>query len=284
MSGGQKLLMSEPPKGWHLDLGQGLDRAVDGQCIGISNDLPAEQVLSLAAQYNLHHICQRSGQHFDQEVNSAHCLVETPESYLTFPVSTILSPQNLNATQERSYIIADESFNCSSQKQTVLKQVVKALVQKGFSQILIDDVNSVVDELFTNAIFNAPFVNQTTQKNPGVSRFSMEITLARDKHVRLFVAHDKDRLLIGCHDPFGSLDLQTHIKKIKTTYENGPAGTMNYGTGGAGIGSYIIFNAGTSLYFGVWPGHATILTCIVPLGMSNRQRQQLPKHFHWIQP
>lgn len=249
----------------------------------IGEDLQPEDLLALAIDKGFNHLCQKKGHLFAKEVESSNYLIASPESYLEFPVSTILSPTHLNKAAERALISDEFKFDSSNEKQVVLENVVKALQSKSFPQTIVDSVVAAADEFFTNAIYNAPFVDLKTHKNPGLNRKNTEIRLSGGKFARLFLAHDEGRLVLGCEDPFGSLNLLNYLKSIKATYTRGPAATMNFGPGGAGIGSYIIFNAGASLYFGVWPGRATILCCVVPLGMSNRQRIQMPKHLHWIQ-
>jgi hypothetical protein len=271
-----------PP--WTCDLTAGVNPpGVDSSCIGVGEALTPEQMLQMVVDGNVEHVCQKSGHLFDKEMLSAETMVRSPESYLEFPAATILSPHDLNEAAEKKLLLVDQPFNCSSQKQVILTLVTDAMQAKGISQTIMDDVVAVADELFTNAIFNAPFVDKTTHINPGVSRSGLDITLENGKTGRLFLAHDESRLVIGCRDPFGSLELKRYMARILATYQQGAAATINFGSGGAGIGSYIIFNAGSSLYFGVWPGAATQLCCVVPLGVSNRKRIQFSKHVHWIQ-
>ncbi len=280
--------MSSAPKmsqsaTWQQEVTALTNSPVDSHCVGVGESLEPESLLHLATDLGFKNICQKGGHLFDKEVLSSECLVECAENYLNFPIATILTPDDLSEKSERALISAEEHFDSSSQKRDVIDSLTKAVQSKGFSQTILDDVVSVTDEFFTNAIYNAPFVDINTHKNPGVSRVGKEIKLNGGKFGRIFLAHDESRLIVGCHDPYGSLDVKRYLNKIKATYTRGPAATMNFGPGGAGIGSYIIFNAGSSLYFGVWPGQATVLCCVLPLGMSNRKRIELPKHLHWIQ-
>ena len=281
MSGARKIVATQP---WTCELTAGVNPpGVDPSCIGVGDALTPEQMLQLVVDVDLGHICQKGGHLFDREMLSAEMMVRSPETYLEFPVATILSPHDLSEAAEKKLLLVDQNFCSSMEKQDILTLVTNAMQSKGLSQTIIDDVVGVADELFTNAIFNAPFVDQATHLNPGVSRSQLEITLDSGKTGRLFLAHDESRLIVGCRDPFGSLELKRYMTKIRATYQKGAAATINFGPGGAGIGSYIIFNAGSSLYFGVWPGRATLICCVVPLGMSNRKRIQLSKHVHWIQ-
>jgi hypothetical protein len=271
------------PKPWQLDLTAGVNAPVNSSCVGVGENLDPEGVLNYAIDSNLNHICQKSGHLFDEEIKTANRIIESDDNYFKFPLSTILMPDAICDASEKSLTVMDNLFDCSGQKAEVLTNITGSLQAKTLPQTIIDDVIVVADELFTNAIFNAPFVDLHTHKNAGVSRTSLDVKLEDGKQGRLFLAHDAKRLVIGCEDPYGSLDLTRYLKKVRSTYQRGPAAAINFGPGGAGIGSYIIFNAGASLYFGVWPGHTTLLCCVIPLGMSNRKRMQLSKHVHWIQ-
>jgi hypothetical protein len=280
MTSAKQLVAAKP---WQLEITEGLAKPVDPACVGVAENLEPVQILGLALSNGLQHICQKKGHMYDEEVASSEALIAAQDSYLEFPVASILDPSNVNQKAERKHLVLDEHFDRSSQKQEIYDKVSSTMTQKGIARTVMDEINAVADEMFTNALYNAPFVDLSTHKNPGVSRQNLEIKLDGGKFGRIFLAHSEKRLIIGCEDPFGSLDLRHFLSRIKSTYERGPAATMNFGPGGAGIGSYIIFNAGASLYFGVAPGRVTILCCVIPLGMSNRQRTNLPKHLHWFQ-
>jgi hypothetical protein len=251
--------------------------------VGLSSGLCPEAVLHLATDLGFMHVCQKDGHEYSKDLSSANSLVGREDNLLLFPVASILSPEKLSLEEERRVLRVDYSFDCAVQKRELLNELTKASHTMMLSQTLIDDVIAVADEMFTNAVYNAPFVDVNTQKNLGMDRKKQDVRMDPGKKGRLFLAQDDTRLLVGCTDPYGSLDLKRYLNKINATYSRGPAAAINYGPGGAGIGSYIIFNAGSSLYFGVWPGRATIICCVIPLGLSNRKRIQLPKHLHWIQ-
>lgn len=271
-----------PPKPWQMDLSAGMRTPADSSCVGIADTLEPEALLNFAIDSKITHICQKSGHLYDEELKSANSIIECEENYFQFPASTILTPDSINPVSEKSLIVSDQCFDNSAKKPEVLQNLTDAMQSKALSQTIMDDVIAVADELYTNVIFNAPFVDLHTQTNPGISRNAADVQLEAGKEGRLFFAHDAKRIVIGCADPFGTLDLNKYLCKIRSTYQKGPAAAINFGPGGAGIGSYIIFNAGSSLYFGVSPGQLTLLSCVIPLGMSNRKRMQLSKHVHWI--
>ena len=251
-------------------------------CVAIAESLAPAVVLKQVLSNGFWHVCQRGGFEYDKEVRSAEALLRDGTLFRRFPVAAILSPELIDAEAEKSALLCESVFDNSGQKREALDVIVNAMNGKGFSKTLCEDATSVADELFTNAIFNAPFVDTKTHLNPGVSRHNFEVKLAAGKSGRIFLAADDTRLVVGCEDPFGSLGLARYLAKIKATYDHGAAATMNFGPGGAGLGSYIIFNTGCSFYAGVWPGERTVLCCVMPLGLSNRKRTLLPKNIHLV--
>lgn len=274
----KKLSSSELPSSspWQLDISLASNHVIDESCIGIAESHPPEEILKLATERGFKQICQKQGFGFEDELQAAHQFAEDPEKLLNAPVHLIL-----NSADQRDSIVLE--FKSSAEKHEVLERLNKFMESKDLSQTLKYDAVAVADELFTNAMYNAPFVDSKTHHNPGVSRHEIEVTYHSGRTARLIVGIDGTRLFIGCQDPFGTLDLPAYLEKVRQTYIRGPAATMNFGSGGAGLGSYIIFNTGSSLYFGVWPGRATVICCVLPIGLSNRKRAQIPKHLHWFQ-
>ena len=267
----------------HVDLLQGVFAPTNRASIGLGESLPPEDVLRFATDHGFQHICQKNGFNFERDLLSAELLVADPEAYFLHPVSTILKPEAIGAESDRALTAIDQRFDSSAQKRAILEQVGKHLESKGLAQTLIEDAQAVADELVTNAVFNAPFVDPITYVNPGLSRTETEIKLKGGRFGRLILAHDETQMVIGCEDPYGSLNLESYLSKIRATYLRGPAATMNFGSGGAGLGSYIIFNAGASLFFGVKQSRVTLMCCSLPMRLSYKKRVLLPKHLHWFQ-
>jgi hypothetical protein len=278
-SAAKKLISTVP---WHKEIDATTFEVVDDRCIGISDSLSPQEILRLATEQNFTHICQRQGLEFKKEVISSENLIHAPESFFEFPVASVFSPNDLNRKSEAKFISALANFNSSHRKREILDMFTKAMESKGVSQTISADIVSVADEMYTNAIFNAPFVDKKSAFNPGVDRSETEIVLPKGKEGQLVLAHDENRLMIACQDPFGTLNLDGYLSKIKSTYDRGAAASMNFGPGGAGIGSYIIFNTCVSFYVGVKSGRASVVACVLPLGMSNRKRTLMPKLIHWL--
>ncbi len=268
---------------WEQEVSGASTTPVNGQCIGVAEAMAPEETLQVVIELGFKHVCQKSGHDFAKEMNVARLMIEQNESFFSFPIAGVLDPSNLTAANESRLLHIDFKFTSSLEKPRLMNLIEELKTKLNISQTTYDDIVSVSDELFTNAAFNAPLVDVTTQRNGDAPRYNQEVKMAEGHFGRFYIAEADGRLLIGCLDTYGSLDLPRYFNKINATYMRGPAATMNFGRGGAGIGSYLIFNASASLYAAVWTGRYTIMSCVIPLGLSNRKRSQLAKHLHWIQ-
>jgi len=79
------------------------------------------------------------------------------------------------------------------------------------------------------------------------------------------------------------LSVNKLFKRIKNCYDTSVGDNINYsGAGGAGIGSYLIFNSSASYFAEVKVQSHTIVCCTVPLGMSSRARLNIAKNLHFF--
>jgi hypothetical protein len=234
---------------------------------------PAEVIDShICAGYN--HIVQRDGHEFDKESVSAALCESDPKKLFSDPAEVILGKHN---------ILFETQFSKASEKDLLSNGIEAGLAMLNLTGSFSSELHLVANELFTNAVYNAPAIDLKTKLNPGIARNTVSTAMHAGKFGKMFLAQDDSRLAMGCLDPYGTLDIKAYLEKVLGTYEVGAGSSMNFGSGGAGIGSYIIFNTGCSLYLGVDPGHATVVCCVFPLKMSGRQRANLPKHLHLVQ-
>lgn len=243
---------------------------------------PPQELIELMLKGPEAHLCQPDGLMYDKEVLTADLLTKNKQYFFSTPATALLWPNEIGKKEELTSLLLNRRFDDSSEKSLILTEVRLKLGSLTKSSSLIDEVLAVTDEFVTNALYNAPYVDPVTHVNQRIDRLTTNVKLPPGKQSRLFVAEDGQRLLIGVEDQFGSLSVQKYLNGIVNCYASGIKDSINFGQGGAGIGSYIIFNAASSLYYGVIPGQTTLLVCVVPYRMSRRSREGLPKHLHWI--
>lgn len=244
-------------------------------------DEPVE-VLDMVIGNKVSNLCQSSHKQLSEELNTSAKMIFEPTEFVANPLSSILSPQTANADHERILTHFLYDFDSATQKTEALEQLKTYLETISKSESFHSDILSAADELFTNAVFNAPFIDPNTNENLGKDRTDSSTKMEKGS-AQLFAGTHDNRLVLGCRDPYGTLQLDSLVKKIRKVYKDGVGQSINMGPGGAGIGSYLVFNTGTSYYVGVIEGQATVVCFSVPLKMSSRKREQMPKNVHFFE-
>lgn len=247
------------------------------------NQASPEEVLELALSNNVHHVCHSNRFDFKSEMEASRLFLSHPDLFFKFPISFVLAPNEAGAQKESELRMFQIDFTSSVEKTEILKSVEASLRGENCRQSLADDIIQVTDEVFTNAIYNAPAASLDGQLDPGVSRFGNNVEMTQRKFGRISLGLTADRILVSCTDQYGSLHIRKFLNKIKNTLQHGPGATMKFGSGGAGIGSYMIFSSAMSLYLGVLNSKQTTVACVFPRKMSHKQSADLGKNIHWIQ-
>lgn len=233
------------------------------------------EVLRLATDRNASQIIQEKSPEWENEMKSSGVMIDTPLSFLDFPLCTILTPDNVNAENEKKLRISETIFSKSSEKANILAQVEATLKAIHCPKSFITDLQIVADELVTNAIYNAAFADTEIIVNRQKS-----VDVCRD--CRLVIGMHDGRLVMACEDQFGSLDINKLLGQVRRCVEEGVAGALNWGDGGAGIGSYMVFLSSISMYYGVHDKQKTIVACVFPLGRAARTRHKIAKCIHFV--
>ena len=231
----------------------------------VGNSLSPEQVVSMMVENTFQSLVQKREAHFIHDLNYSGEILLDPEHYF------------LEGGRNIAYKIDAElevKFNSTSQKSEVMQKIEDFIGQFG-TQNVKESGNAILEELYMNAMFDAPReATNRGQKNCSYAD-------GRTSILRLFKA--EGRLLMTCEDPFGSLDLKKFVKRMDEVYKKGAGEAINLrGEGGAGLGCVIMFEHCEALFLGVIPGLKTLVTCVIPLGMSNRQRAQVKKSLHLV--
>ena len=120
-----------------------------------------------------------------------------------------------------------------------------------------DDLVLIADELFTN--------------------FSKSAT-DNIKEMNFVVESDGESLVIFCRDFYGTLVPQKMIENMKRCYDQGVRNAIKKDeSGGAGIGSYLIYTLGVGMAITVEPGKSSLVSIWMPQNMHHEDRIELNK-------
>jgi CheY-like chemotaxis protein len=166
----------------------------------------------------------------------------------------------------------------SREKQDYVHQVSAYALTLGCNERVVELIETIVDEVVTNAIYNAPRTADGTPKYAKMSR--REAVVLEDHEVgELHFACDGDYIAIAGIDPFGSLTQETIVSYLNRCLVRGPD-QFSDATGGAGIGLFRVFQSLSKFIINIEPGRKTEVISLIDLRLSMKRFRQAAKSFH----
>lgn len=254
----------------------------DEHNIVTGNQIPALQMISLFLDNHVQHVVQDSNLSPVTELELSSMVSKSPDLFFKFPLSSIFAKSA--PTTETEAALSKVSFKLSniSERAAVQEEIVQLMESSRASKTLIGDVRMVSDELITNSVYNAPHREKGTVSRDA-NRAEDRVQIDPEKKPHFFAASDEERLVVGCTDQYGSLNVKKFFERIRTCYVSNPGNVVNFGAGGAGIGAFMMLESCASFYIAVDEGQSTTVVCVFPLKLSGKQRLELPKNLHIVQ-
>jgi CheY-like chemotaxis protein len=167
----------------------------------------------------------------------------------------------------------------SRRKPEYVQEVATYAETLGCNERVIDLVETVVDELVTNAIYNAP---RTADGQPKYAQLSRRepVTLDDDEVGQLEFACDGDYIAIAQIDRFGALTPATVVSYLSRWFAHRPEHIVSEASGGAGIGLFRVFQSLSKLVINIDPGRRTEVICLLDLRLTMKRFRQAAKSFH----
>jgi hypothetical protein len=178
------------------------------------------------------------------------------------------APLMMLGTNERGLVL---EFSSSFEKTIVLK-AVEEFLGATVRPTILENTLAIVDEMAMNAIYDAP---KEAQKR------GLPFDLYKQgRKTRLFVQQNDERVLVTCVDPFGSLNVESLLRRLESVSEKGAGASINMGEGGAGIGCFIILERCSSMCVAVDPECMTVFSCTIPSKLRQKDLLGLKKKLY----
>ena len=182
------------------------------------------------------------------------------------------NPEMLSLGKRQSSVTIE--FSSPSDKARLIETCEEYVTPYGH-QSFRESVRAIAEEMYMNAVIDAP-------KEAGKQGGDKDLYL-KGKKATLDLYLYEQELIITCCDPFGSLDPHKFVARMNEVYQRGAGQVMNMKSGaGAGIGCVLMFENCTRMILGVQRGSKTVVTCVVPIKASYRQRETSKKSLHLI--
>ena len=247
-------------------------------CIAVCQQREPEFILQQAISFGIDQIVQRDSLAFEKEIKTSQIMIKEPRKFFEAPLCTILNPMEISKEREKQHTSISATCSSREQRNTVIAQFAGKMSGQ-INDGLLSDVKLIVSELASNAVLHAAspeagLLGQSDNKTtPPTDR-----ALLRPSHLKL--GHDEERLVICCRDDYGALDVTGLLERIRKCFAYGLAPMMNFGKGGAGVGTYMLFRAALSLYVAVNEGRQTMICVTLPMRGGQRQRESMSKNLH----
>jgi hypothetical protein len=243
----------------HLSYVETVKGVIKQRWIVVEDSLAPRELITEFYKKDLSHFVQKNSGHFSQDLRRAGGLIENPQEYF----------QSGHSLIHHGPVTSTQIYFSETDDKTQLFDQIAQFLEPIRSTPTKDAANAAIEELYMNATLDAP----KEARRKGIP--------FQNTRCELHLGYDQDTLQISCTDPFGSLDLKKLFGRLYEVYQKGAGEAINLsGTGGAGIGCYLLFEHCRSLIFGVRPGVQTKVTCLIPLTMSQRERAKLKKSIH----
>ncbi len=242
----------------------------------VVSKIKVKDVLSLI-DLGFEHIVQADREDFAKELLASSLMTLRPQAFLKNPIPFFLSgfdSERIISDPDRHLILR---FTKQSEKATLLDWLGVFLDRNPATATIRDLCLQAADEMISNALFNAPVRPSGKRAYKDLPRNS-EIELPSSQACSLFACFADERVVLGCEDPFGSLDKGLLLNHLRDVFRD-DAATMKYSAGGAGLGLRHLIENAANFYVLVNEGKSTLVACgFVLRGL--KANMTIAKHMH----
>jgi hypothetical protein len=223
------------------------------------------------------HCIQAKREDFANELLASSFMVLRPGSFMRDPIPFFFNGfQTKKATTDSGRHVRF-GFNSTHDAAKALKGIEKFLMQDPRMVALHDVCMQAADELVSNALFHAPINPGGARPNSRVPR-NQEAALPDGKSGSLFACFSDQRVIIGCSDPFGSLDKRQLLNHLRVIFQSVSAPIKMTGESG-GLGLKFVIENAANIYVLVTARTQTLIACGFLLA-GLKANSAAAKHLH----
>jgi hypothetical protein len=225
------------------------------ECVLVEDNLKPQQIIQMCLERNIQHIIQNSKMNILEKLKIIDRILSDPFAFMTF--HSKLFPDSSD--------FISFAFHSKENRTDLINRVLNFLNIDSKNHNT-EHILKCTEELIMNAQVHAPRVGDF--KSPHNMGFLVE--------------RIGDYVALSVFDDYGSMNMNKFLKKILNNFIIGTADAINYGSGGAGLGSSIIFESAEVLYITILPKKITRVTVLSPIKMRAKDKDVEQKSIHII--
>lgn len=243
----------------------------------VGDAVKTRDILLLMRRLGVEHFVQLDRKDHVRDIITSCMLLKKPGSFLENPIPFFVGnfegKKNYDATARKTQL----QMLSTLQKQNVIDMISHFIEEDARTKYFSNSILTILDELISNAFFNAPVDLNGIQIYKNKNR-SEEIRIKRP--VRIFIAHDDYRFVVGVVDPWGSVERNALLDTLLSAFLTEQA-DVSQKTSGAGLGCKMIIDNSVAFYTVVNRNIKTGMFCVLQIDQGLRRMTTLPKNLHF---
>ncbi|MBX3032393.1 MAG: hypothetical protein KF865_00585 [Bdellovibrionaceae bacterium] len=239
-------------------------------------DGPCDHNFSWFLAKGFEHVIHKEREDFVQELLASALMIVRPETFSKNPLPFFFTGFQAPAEKsqgERSLIL---EFRESREKQEIKEHLGGFFEAIPNLRFVSDLAMQVADEMFSNVLHNAPMLPGGNRPYAGLPR-SEKIVLPAGQKARLFASYSDQRIIVGCEDPFGSLQREPVLNRLVEIYGESHDGRP---VTSPGLGMKLMIDNAANFYLYAERGAKTLIACAFLVG-GKRANMTAAKHIHF---
>jgi hypothetical protein len=240
-----------------------------GKVIIMGESLEDDEVVSLLRRLPMNHLISDAHQPDESE------LVVTSEKLLSGDIFGLQKYLAWGAKRHERIIAG------YADKRSALLDVAAHAKEVGARRPVIAKIESVSDELLMNALYDAPAIREGVSRKSRIDK-SNDGEIPSDEAALLCYASDGRYFAVSVQDNYGELHKEAildHLSRARAA-KGQPKPHTAPGTGGAGLGLYMILSSVTRFIANIEPGRRTEVICLFDLRQSGREANSVAQSLH----
>ena len=250
------------------------NKITDSIIIGKGISLP--MTYHFVEEYGLCYLVQQNHDHFLYNLMMSALICKYPDNFSKTPLPMMMR------TAKGNVIAKNINFQSSIDKNRVMDETFKFLNQHSRTKSIEQNVLLIVNELLLNALYSAPTDDHGNYLYANAPRDS-EIHYSKDDLGEVFLAFNDDLFVVGCKDPFGSVNKLRVTKRLSHVFHDfdlAEVEPQNVGSGGSGLGLKLVIEHSSGFGMVVKGGQETFVFASLPLGAGNRKIYEMSKNLY----
>lgn len=243
----------------------------DSKKIIVSRDLENQQLLDLVVDQGARHIVQMPNLDFQRQMAFCSQILTSPDQFFENPRRYLVANGESGLVQNPIQMFHYPTAAYPT-KDALLDQVRHDVLSISPMWSVREPAVLVADEMLMNILKDAPTYFAKVFPGGNTEGRTSSLTLA----------HDNERLLIWTEDDYGSLVVDKLLNRLRECYADTLVEALDKPGEGAGLGCRIIFDLSVSMSMFVKPGKKTVFCALLPLGLSFKKQQLIPKNLHIV--